>query len=111
MRQPKMAAQTMRLIIQFAAVLALFGCAQVQQAVNMDTTGAIVRAKADGSPAALRRIECYEQLAPLFVPAAGVVDFYEQIMEAQGLAQGPCAPIVAGITLMVARKVPFSPIP
>ena len=77
----------------------------------MDTSGAIIRAKADGSTAALQRLVCYEQLAPLFVPATGVVDFYEQIMEAQELAQGPCAPIVAGITLMVARKVPFSPIP
>jgi hypothetical protein len=92
-------------------LLALCGCAQVQQAVNMDTSGAIIRAKAYGSPAALRRVECYEQIGPLFVPSAGAVDVYEQVAESQELAQGPCAPIVAGITLMVARKVPFSPIP
>jgi hypothetical protein len=87
-------------------LLALVGCAQVQQSVQLDTSDAIARAKANGSPQALERVRCYEEIAPLLVAPAGAFDLYEQIMEGQELVQGVCAQVVVGVVVTIAKFRP-----
>lgn len=92
--------------LALVVLLALAGCAQLQQKVQLDTSSAIERAKAFGSPAALNRAQCYEKISPLFVPTAGVFDFYEQISEGQELAQGDCASVAVGVAVDIAKLRP-----
>jgi len=94
----------MRKIIATLLILGLSGC----KIVSMDATGAIAIATVEGTPAALARIPCYKAIDTLTgTQVKGVLSLYEATQGSQDLAQGPCAPVIAGVAVQVLQHTPI----
>ena len=91
------------LAIFLLAALGTSGCAQVQ----MDVAGAQQLAQQSGDTVAAT---CFGALAPLVskVPQ-GLLSKFETYRLANGLAQGPCAPLLGQLSVHLLEKSPFVP--
>lgn len=91
-------------ILAVAALFMMAGCSAVQ----MDASGAIAIATAENTPAALARIPCYKAIDTLSgTQVKGVLSLYEATQGSQDLAQGPCAPVIAGVAVQVLQHTPI----
>jgi flavin-binding protein dodecin len=92
-----------------ALLVGLSGCS----AVSMDAAAAIAIAKAEGTPAALARIPCYQAIGTLTATQVkDVLSLYEAAQGGEDLAQGPCALVIAGIAVQVLQHTPvIIPVP
>lgn len=89
------------------AVLPLCACAQVSGFVTTDAKKAEAIAASAGDTAA---VPCYAAIGSLAaIPPTGLLSKFEAARAANSLAQGPCAPVFAGLALHVLNKVPGTP--
>jgi hypothetical protein len=95
----------------FVLLLGLLGgCSQFNSAVTLDAAGAIAKATAQNTPSSLSRIPCYQSISTMTAaPIAGVLDLYETLQEAEDLAKGDCAPVIAGVAIQVLQHSPLVP--
>lgn len=102
----------MRILALSAALLALSACAQVSGDITADATSAQAIATVTGRT---QDIPCLQAIAAMSTASAGVkppavLTTTEIALGAQGLAEGPCAPLIGAVAVTVLQHAPI-PVP
>lgn len=83
-------------------ILALSACQAVSDRIVLDANTAITMAKKANTPEATARAGCYASAAVTFgTPPIGGFSLYEQLSEVNDSVHQACAPVVAGVALMI----------
>lgn len=99
----------MRILALAAALLALGACAQVSADISADSTSAQAIATVTGRT---QDIPCLQAISAMSTAAAGVkppavLTTTEIALGAQGLAEGPCAPLIGAVAVTVLQHAPI----
>jgi len=97
-----------KIITILAILAALDGCSLIQQKVEMDASTAAVIAANSGDAAGAA---CFKALEPVVGTAPiGLLSEFEVARAGQiVVADGPCAPLAAGLFLHLLNKIPGVP--